>query len=165
MQVEEVSLTGSAAAEWGPRAYESTLQLITGRTHQIRAQLAAEGCPLLGDTLYEALQQRWQQEEQQQQQESRQQHQQQPQEQPQQSQLQQQEQRHPQHGGADWCRVYQLDPLKPIGLQAHKLRIRDEGGRMREQLKWWRQEPAHSDDDWVEFSTGDPWWRRQGDLL
>lgn len=48
-------LTGQAAAEWGETAYEATIQLITGRTHQIRAQLAAVGCPLKGDLLYAAL--------------------------------------------------------------------------------------------------------------
>lgn len=40
-QVQQVSLTGAAAAEWGPAAYESTLQLVTGRTHQIRAQVCS----------------------------------------------------------------------------------------------------------------------------
>ena len=35
--------------------FESRVQLITGRTHQIRAQFAAMGAPLLYDSLYEPL--------------------------------------------------------------------------------------------------------------
>lgn len=31
------------------------IELLTGRTHQIRAQLSAAGCPLLGDPLYAPL--------------------------------------------------------------------------------------------------------------
>ena len=32
--------------------YLNEIHLITGRTHQIRAQLAHLGCPILGDTPY-----------------------------------------------------------------------------------------------------------------
>lgn len=35
--------------------YEVEVRLKTGRTHQIRAQLAAVGCPIFGDTLYQWL--------------------------------------------------------------------------------------------------------------
>ncbi|XP_062161435.1 RNA pseudouridine synthase 6, chloroplastic [Alnus glutinosa] len=33
-------------------AYECKINLLTGRTHQIRAQLAAHGAPLVGDSMY-----------------------------------------------------------------------------------------------------------------
>ncbi|KAG6546097.1 hypothetical protein Mapa_012503 [Marchantia paleacea] len=33
-------------------AYELTLQLLTGRTHQVRTQCAAMGAPLIGDSMY-----------------------------------------------------------------------------------------------------------------
>ena len=38
-----------------PQRYECVIELLTGRTHQIRAQLSAVGCPLLGDPLYQPL--------------------------------------------------------------------------------------------------------------
>ena len=39
----------------GAPAHECLIELLTGRTHQIRAQLSAAGCPLLGDSLYQPL--------------------------------------------------------------------------------------------------------------
>src|SRR5690606_15521865 len=36
----------------GTAGYESIIELITGRTHQIRAQMTGINCPLFGDELY-----------------------------------------------------------------------------------------------------------------
>lgn len=41
--------------EPGAPAHECVIELLTGRTHQIRAQLSAVGCPLLGDGIYQPL--------------------------------------------------------------------------------------------------------------
>ena len=35
--------------------YQSTIRLVTGRKHQVRAQLAALGCPIIRDSLYEPM--------------------------------------------------------------------------------------------------------------
>ncbi|CAM9880370.1 unnamed protein product, partial [Hapterophycus canaliculatus] len=44
--------TGRSAEESPRRLQEVEVELLTGRTHQIRGQLAAEGCPIYGDLLY-----------------------------------------------------------------------------------------------------------------
>jgi hypothetical protein len=40
----------------GAGVYEVTVRLLTGRTHQVRAQLAAVGCALVGDVMYGSIQ-------------------------------------------------------------------------------------------------------------
>jgi hypothetical protein len=51
-----VRLSEAAVAQWGVAdAWEHRIRLLTGRTHQIRAQLAAVAAPILGDLLYTAL--------------------------------------------------------------------------------------------------------------
>lgn len=150
LRTARVRLTRTAMLDYGPGAYESEIRLVTGRTHQIRAQLAALGCPLLGDLLYEAVEARRRESE---------------------GREQQQEGLEGQQGAAaaaaapgaaesaagggggspgagagsgsssngpfkvgaaaaDWSRAAQADPLRPIGLQAYRLRLHDPGGRM-----------------------------------
>lgn len=56
MQVTWVSLNAVAQDYWGvDHAFQHKIRLITGKTHQIRAQLAAVAAPLLGDHLYVSL--------------------------------------------------------------------------------------------------------------
>lgn len=56
VQVTAVQLNSAAQAHWGVlHAFQHRIRLITGKTHQIRAQLAAVASPLLGDHLYATL--------------------------------------------------------------------------------------------------------------
>lgn len=51
-----MQLNAAAQEHWGVgHAYQHKIRLITGKTHQIRAQLAAVAAPLLGDHLYATL--------------------------------------------------------------------------------------------------------------
>ena len=56
LSCEETTLGNEASSSsylgLGKRFFANKIELVTGRTHQIRAQLAAIGCPILGDVLY-----------------------------------------------------------------------------------------------------------------
>jgi 23S rRNA-/tRNA-specific pseudouridylate synthase len=52
-EAQAASLVQSGSSAWG--LVELELELLTGKRHQIRAQLAAEGLPIVGDSLYEPL--------------------------------------------------------------------------------------------------------------
>eukprot|EP00775_Hariotina_reticulata_P010254 gene10254-10412_t len=77
-------------------------------------------------------------------------------------------------GGAEGARC------ELVVLQAHQLQVRDEEGRMKQQVKWWRAEQQllqqqqlpqawrgalpprpGGDEEWIEFQAGVPWWRQK----
>ncbi|GIM12907.1 hypothetical protein Vretimale_16131 [Volvox reticuliferus] len=141
-QVEQTELNTEAADLWGARkAFEVTIALITGRTHQIRVQMAAIGLPLLGDRLYTALATKWQHRLQRQSEGGVEQRQQQEHGWLEEDEKQQQE---VPGRGRSWCLPALMQPLAPIALQAHSLTLLEDG----------KMGPAP-----MCFSAGKPWWR------